>query len=95
MNTIQDIMRRLKDMIVMGQGSQSETASLLVDSLAEIERLRQLVLELRPYLDTDMEGGLQLGKPWVNHEEDGCMDCVWYAESLEWQRRIESGELDV
>lgn len=95
MNTTQDIMRRLKDVIVMGQGSKAETASLLTDALAEIERLRQLVIDMRPYLDVDIDGGLQLGKPWVNHPEDGCPDCLWYAESLEWQRRIENGELDV
>lgn len=61
----------------------------------EIERLRKLVRELRPYLEVDMNSGLNIGKPWVNHESDDCDDCKWYQESLAWQERIELGELDV
>lgn len=64
-------------------------------AIEEIERLRYLVRELRPYLETDIKGGLSLGEPWVNHSMDGCEECMWYQESLSWKNRIEAGELDV
>lgn len=61
----------------------------------EIDRLRSLVRELRPYMEVDLRNGVSLEVPRDDHEFDACEDCLWYMESLSWKRRVEVGELDV
>lgn len=59
----------------------------------EIERLRDLVTELIPYMLQDVRSGLDLGTPPKDCCDNCCPDCNWYAESIDWKRRIQSGEL--
>ncbi len=66
--------------------------SLFAEAADEIERLRDLVAELVPYMLQDVRWGLELGAPPEDHS-DNCSDCDWYAEAMDWKRRIESGEL--
>ena len=66
----------------------------------EIERLRSLVRELRPYMEVDMNAGLSVGPgPEYHYHPDDpvkkCPDCEWYEDAASWKSRIESGELDV
>ena len=61
-------------------------------SADEIERLSDLLAELIPYMLQDVQWGLKLGAPPEDHS-DNCPDCDWYSESMNWKRRIDSGEL--
>lgn len=61
----------------------------------EIERLRSLVRELRPFVEQDVESALKVGPFDEGHDQGSCEDCQWYARALMWQERIELGELDV
>ena len=65
---------------------------LFAEAADEIARLNDLVAELVPYMLLDVRSGLELGTP---PEDccDNCSDCDWYAEAMDWKRRIESGEL--
>lgn len=70
------------------------------DAADEIERLRALVRELRPYMEVDMNSGLSVGPgPEYHYHPDNpvkrCSDCEWYEEAFAWKQRIEAGELDV
>ena len=70
---------------------------VLCEAADEIERLRALVRELRPYMEVDMRSGLEMGGPTTEDPEyrEHCPDCAWHNDSLVWAKRIESGELDV
>jgi hypothetical protein len=66
--------------------------SLFAEAADEIARLNDLVAELVPYMLLDVRSGLELGTPTADCC-DNCGDCDWYAEAMDWVRRIESGEL--
>jgi hypothetical protein len=65
---------------------------LFAEAAEEIARLNDLVAELIPYMLLDVRSGLDLGTP-PKDCCDNCSDCDWYAEAMDWKRRIESGEL--
>lgn len=60
----------------------------------EIDRLRGLVVELRPYLESDVRSGLMCEPGLTHTHDDDCEDCAWYAESVAWKARLDAGELD-
>lgn len=61
----------------------------------EIERLRSLVRELKPFMEQDVASALRVGPFDEDHDHDACEDCQWYSQALTWHERIELGELDV
>lgn len=65
------------------------------EAINEIQRLRALVDDLRPFMEDDVRCALDMGHFTKDHPEDDCNDCKWYARALEWQQRINDGELNV
>ena len=63
--------------------------------IEERDEARKLAEELMPLLINAVNFGLQLGdsKP-EDHDEDDCLDCQVYRESLVWKERLDSGEID-
>lgn len=93
MSNNDDLLDRLRSHL--GGSPRDEIGCVKCAAAFEIERLRSLLSELIPYLLIDVKSGLALeGAIDRNHDDhEYCMDCQWLDESLEWKRRIESGEL--
>lgn len=72
-----------------------KTFSTHVKALKEIARLQALVKELTPFMREDVKAALEMGPASNDHSRDDCDDCLWYERALEWERRINKGELNV
>lgn len=64
------------------------------EAIQEIEHLRSLVRELKPFVEMDINLALSV-EPHDPFHETHCEECQWRSESLAWKERLESGELDV
>lgn len=79
--------------LLLRDQAHAPALSWLTQAADEIERLRCIVLELMPFMVEHVVDGVRLG-PAPCDDKDGCRDCRWFDESLEWQERINSGEFD-
>lgn len=60
----------------------------------EINRLQALIDEMFPVFALDVYYGVKQGTPPLDHIEDKpCDDCIWYEQSVVWEKRINNGEL--
>lgn len=66
---------------------------LRCEAADEIERLSDLVQELRPYLEAHIRNGMECSPGFIHTDVDDCADCRWYKESIAWKKRIDGGEL--
>ena len=85
-------MDRNEDIVVRLRVEVGAPYPLMNKAADEIERIRGVGTELTPYLTRDVDFGLGLG-PGDSCEVEDCLDCEDYSKALEWQRRIDSGEL--
>jgi len=90
-----------KDIVIQLQRLGEETPhnqgrSTIYGAISEIERLRGLVGDLRPFMEGDVRMALDVVPPvYDGHDKDDCADCRWYESALVWKERMDAGELNV
>jgi hypothetical protein len=61
--------------------------------IEERDAARALAKELMPFLEDYIRFGQDIGEAEDGHDSENCYDCQVRRKALDWQSRIDSGEI--